>query len=570
MYNKFFGFSEKPFEPTPDPKFLYLPRSHREALASMTHAINNRNGFISVTGEVGTGKTMLIHAFLTHLDERVRTVHIFHTTLTFNELLKTILSELHVADIKEDTAALVTQLAQYVRQINSKNEMLAIIIDEAQDLPPIVMKDLQTITPLGSKGMKIVFVGQPGFEDKLKAEDLEPLKQSIETRRQIRGFSEEESANYIDHRLKLVGRSSLEIFSPEALSLICSYSRGIPRVINILCDNALLMGFRSSTKKIEVDTIQEVIRNLEGPRRRKAVFSSTALVNKFHAFPFGLNFLLKKATLIIALSLLCLGAFIFLTHRYLQQKSDKPLEIKSLQSRKVDTKPPSTPISSQKTQPPPQKTPPPASAAALGRDYTLKKIVAVKKGQTISQLTQEYYGMVNLTLIDLLLELNPTITNVHLILVDQEIKIPNITEKLLVVPSADHTYKIHAGTFETLDPAKLYGDEPALKGKEVETLPRSVSPREAWHRVLIGKFNNKDEALKMIFLLKEKGLLPAFGGLLKNQSEDIKIGTHSFFSKNWSGRAIWRASAPEGAQLMEPHGQSPWYLYEIPAYACGR
>jgi hypothetical protein len=172
-------------------------------------------------------------------------------------------------------------------------------------------------------------------------------------------------------------------------------------------------------------------------------------------------------------------------------------------------------MSSQKALPPSQKTPPPAPVAALGREYTLKKIVAVRKGQTISQLTQEYYGMVNLTLIDLLLELNPAITNVNLILVDQEIKIPNLTEKLLIAPAPDRTYKIHAGTFDAPDPPKLYGDEPALKGQQVETLPRSVSPRETWHRVLIGKFDNKEDALKMIFLLKEKGLLPAFGGLLK-------------------------------------------------------
>jgi phage tail protein X len=210
-----------------------------------------------------------------------------------------------------------------------------------------------------------------------------------------------------------------------------------------------------------------------------------------------------------------LGAIIFLTHRYLQEKPDKPVEIKSLQSPKVGTHPPSTPVSPQKVSPPPQKTPPPASATPLGRDYTLKKIVAVKKGQTISQLAQEYYGMVNLTLIDLLLELNPAITNMHLILVDQEIKIPNITEKLLIIPSSDHTYKIHAGTVESPDSAKLYSDEPALKGKKVETVPRSVSPRETWHRIMIGKFDNQEEALKMTLHLKEKSLLPAFGGLPK-------------------------------------------------------
>jgi general secretion pathway protein A len=522
MFNEFFGFSEKPFEPTPDPKFLYLARSHREALASMTHAIKNRNGFISVTGDVGTGKTMVIYSLLTHLDEKVKPVHIFHTTLTFNELLKTILSELHLANIKEDTKDLLNQLALYLRQLSAKNEMLAIIIDEAQDLSPLVMKDLQMLVPLGSKGMKIVFVGQPGFEDKLKAEGLEPLKQSIETRRQIVGLSEEESAKYIDHRLRLAGRSSADIFSPEAISSICRYSRGIPRVINALCDNALLMGFRSSKKKIDVDTIHEVVKNLEGPKARKAGLSSTAVATKFQAFPPGLNFLFKKATLVIILLLLCVGASIFLVHPYLQQDPAKPVAIKSIQSHKADTKPSSTPISSQKTQPPPQntqpppqKTPPPAPVTALGREYTLKKIVSVKKGQTISQLAQEYYGMVNLTLIDLLLDLNPTINNVNLILVDQEFKIPNLTETLLIVPSADHTYKIHAGTFETTDPAKLYRGDPASKGKEVEALPRNVSPRETWYRVMIGKFGNKEEALKMTIYLKEKGLLPAFGGILK-------------------------------------------------------
>jgi type II secretory pathway predicted ATPase ExeA len=508
MYNEFYGFSENPFDLIPDPRFLFPTRSHREALASMTHGIKNRNCFISVTGDVGTGKTTLIYSLLNSLGEQVKTVLIFHTTLTFNELLNTILSELHVANIKEDTTDLLHQLTQYLGQMNSKDEMLAIIIDEAQDLPQKVMKDFQMLTSLASKGLKIVFVGQPAFEDKLNSEDLAPLKKSIEIRRQLRGLSEEESTKYIDHRLGLVGSSSSQIFSPEALSSICSYSQGIPRVINTLCDNALLIGFRYSQKMIDIDAVRAAIKNLEGPRPQKTNLSSTTVAKTFLAIPFGLQPLLRKTPLIITLSLLCLGAFIFLTYRHLQPRSAKTLEIKSLQIHPVDTPPPSTSPSS-------QRTPPFAPVPTLGREYTLKKIVAVKKGQTISQLTQEYYGMVNLTLIDLLLELDPTITNVDLILVHQEIKIPNITEKLLIIPSPDHTYKIHVGTFETPDPAKLYTNEPALKGKKVEAVPRKVSPRETWHRVLIGKFDNKDEALKMIFFLKEKGLLPAFGGLSK-------------------------------------------------------
>ena len=515
MYNEFYGFSENPFDLNPNPRFLYLTRSHREALASMTHGIKNRNGFISLTGNVGSGKTSLIYSLLENLGEKVKSVHIFHTTLTFNELLRTILSELHLAAVKEETTDLLHQLTQYLLQMSSKDEKLVIIIDEAQDLPLKVMKDFQMLIPLRSKGMKLVFVGQPGFEDKLNSEDLKPLKQNIEIKRQIRGFSKEESAKYIEHRLRLVGKSSSGIFSPEAISLICRYSRGIPRVINILCDNALLLGLRSSQKKIDTDTIRGAIKNLEGPSARKAILSPAAVASTFHAFPSGLSFLLKRRFLLIPLSLVCLGAVIFLAYKNLQPKSAEIREIKSL---KTETEPFETHEVGPKASPASpasEETPSSAPVVTLAREYSLKKIVAVKKGQTISQLTQEYYGMVNLTLIDLLLELNPAITNVHLVLVDQEIKIPNITEALLLIRSSDHTYEIHAGTFDTSDSAKLYRDERVSKGRKIETLPRKVSPRETWHRVVIGKFGNKDEALKMLYLLKEKGLLPAFGGLLK-------------------------------------------------------
>ncbi len=137
--------------------------------------------------------------------------------------------------------------------------------------------------------------------------------------------------------------------------------------------------------------------------------------------------------------------------------------------------------------------------------------MTVKEGQTISQLTWKYYRVVNETLIDFLLELNPEITNIHLITVGQEITIPYVTEELLIIESKDGTYKIHAGTFETPDSAKGYRDEPVLKRKKIEILPRKVSPRETWYRVIIGEFRNKNEALKTISLLRKKGMLPAFG-----------------------------------------------------------
>ena len=142
----------------------------------------------------------------------------------------------------------------------------------------------------------------------------------------------------------------------------------------------------------------------------------------------------------------------------------------------------------------------------------LEEVIEVQKGQNISFLAQKYYRMVNATLIDLILDSNPEITNAHLITVNQKIKIPKITEESLIIQSSDHTYKIHVGTFWTSNFAKLYRDEPSLKGKEIEILTRRVSPQETWYRVVVGKFDNKDEILKAIDLLKKKKLLPLFGG----------------------------------------------------------
>ena len=509
MYTEFYGFSEKPFELNPDPKFLYLTRSHREALASMVHGIGNRKGFISLTGEVGTGKTTLIYSLLKHLDEKVKTVLIFHTTISFTDLLKTILRELNLFPLKETRMDLLHQLIQSLVVMGNRGETLVLIIDEAQDLPQKVLEELQMFSDLESNGIQIVFVGQPELENRLNSESLRQLKRGIEIRRQIRGLSEEESKEYIDHRLRLAGSSGSEIFSPKALSLICAYARGIPRVINTVCDNALWMGYSSSKKNIDVDMIREVIRKIEGPNRKEKIPDSTDVAGTLHSFPFGLRFLLKKTSLVIAIFLLCAGIVIFLTYRHTEQKSAKIWNIKSLQSPDTGIEPSSTSASS-------QMTPSSHPIAAMGREHQLIEIASVRKGQTLSQLAQKYYGIVNVTRLDFLLELNPEITNVHLILVDQKIKIPHITEELLIIPYSDRTYSIHAGTFDTPEPAELYRGEPAIKGKKIEILPRKISRQETWYRVMIGKFENKDEALKTVSLLKRKGLLPAFGTSPKN------------------------------------------------------
>jgi hypothetical protein len=231
-----------------------------------------------------------------------------------------------------------------------------------------------------------------------------------------------------------------------------------------------------------------------------------------------------------------LGGFVLLIDRLFQPRPAKTWDMKSLKIPSVDTKPSLTPPSPPKMmeeisgsntpQRPVELKPispefpkpvslPTAPLTLLSEEDKLMKIVTVKKGYTISYLTEIYYGMVNRTLMDLILDLNPEITDVHLILVDQKIKIPKITKELLTTQSTDHAYKIKVGTFQNPDLARFYSNEPALKGKVVEIFPRKVSPQETWYRVVVGPFGYKDECLKVIDQLKEKGLLPVFGGIFK-------------------------------------------------------
>jgi len=274
MFNKFYGFSEKPFEVNHDPKFLYLTPSHQKALDSMIDGIKNRRGFISITGEVGTGKTTLIYSLLENLDKNVMTVYIVHSTVTFKELLKTVLLELSLGILEESEPAYLFRLAKHLTRLVS-DETIAIIIDEAQNLAEDVIRRLQAFSELESKVIQVLLVGQPELEDTLNSQGLGPFKQRMMVKCQIRALTGEESLDYIDHRLKLVGSSSSQMFTPKAISMICSYAQGIPRLINILCDNAFLKGYRLSRKKIDGDIIAEVTKGINGPNLGGKAFLSS-------------------------------------------------------------------------------------------------------------------------------------------------------------------------------------------------------------------------------------------------------------------------------------------------------
>jgi type II secretory pathway predicted ATPase ExeA len=597
MYTQFYNFSERPFNLTPDPKFLYLTPFHREALAAMLYGIKERKGFISITGEVGTGKTTLIYSFLKQCSEKVKTVFIFHSNITFEQLLENILLELELPTPWGGKSAQLHLLNEYLIEKLSRDENVAIIIDEAQNLSKEVLEELRMLSNLEtpkSKLLQILLVGQPELEVKLDSEDLRQLKQRIGIRRHISPLNREECLEYIDHRLNLVGSSTSGIFTSEAVSLICDYSKGTPRTLNILCDNALLIGYGLSLKKLDADIIREVIEDMN-PAMSRIAFKSKPVrdevlqqkvsrqlgLTKPYTLDDKESTIFNKVPLILLL-LLCLFVLGFVgrenfdrtigacrdifAHNGLFSKiliSDvkmnppspsvaqlAPDEYKLMDAgtisspnlfsdeKKTDAISPSnigesaddhSPLdtgtnSSSNLSPEELKTDtesnnniqtPMTGSKQEERDASKKKlkkkgIVVAKKKDCIFSLAQKYYHVANETLADFILQSNPEIANIHLIKVNQQINIPEITEESPIVRLPNHTYKIHLGTFLTKISAETYNHEPSLKGRRLEIIPLRVSPGETWYRVLAGKFDDRGDCLKVVATLKEKALLPIF------------------------------------------------------------
>jgi general secretion pathway protein A len=274
MYKKFYRFEEEPFAISPDPNFLYLTRSHEEALHSMISGIQERKGIIVITGEVGVGKTILIHSVLKDLSEKIKTAFIFQPMLDFLDLLKIILLDLEVPvrEKTENMASLMLQFRNYLNERLSQDETIAIIIDEAQSMNGNVLEDLFRLSNLdtpATKLLQILLVGQPELEVKLNSEKLRRFKKRIAIHLRISLLTLEESKGYMRHRLQLVGRKISDIFTSGAVNRIWEFAEGTPRIMNLICDQALLIGYADSKTIIDSKIVNEAIQSLDHPQPHK-------------------------------------------------------------------------------------------------------------------------------------------------------------------------------------------------------------------------------------------------------------------------------------------------------------
>jgi general secretion pathway protein A len=265
LYAAHFGFLDPPFNITPNPRFSYDNLVYREAFATLRYGIESRKGFILVTGEVGTGKTTLLKAVMRSVESNVHTAFIFNPKLNLNELVRSVLTDLGVTVSSGDRFSLMAKLNDYLIEQFKKDRIVAILIDEAQDLSDELLEEIRLLSNLetdNNRLVQIVLMGQPELEQRLDQPQLRQVKQRITLRCRLTPLPLDEVGSYINCRLNTAGYEGKGLFERKAVEKIGLNSQGIPRLINVICDNALLIAYASSKKKVSAAMIEEVARDL--------------------------------------------------------------------------------------------------------------------------------------------------------------------------------------------------------------------------------------------------------------------------------------------------------------------
>jgi general secretion pathway protein A len=281
MYEDYYGFTEKPFSLTPDPKYLYKSESHSSAFELLQYAILRREGFVVVTGDIGTGKTTLCRAVLGQLDRKTFTALVLNPFLSETDLLRLILQDFGVVsreEIKRGRLAGVTKqelidtLNEFLLSLLPLGAGAVLILDEAQNLPRHVLEQIRILSNLETekeKLLQIVLVGQRNLKDVLRSPDLRQLDQRVSIRYELKPLTRDETSSYVTHRLAIAGGGTLVSFTPAALDLVHRCTEGIPRLINLVCDRALLCGYSERSTRVLPEMVRKAAASLDlaFPRR---------------------------------------------------------------------------------------------------------------------------------------------------------------------------------------------------------------------------------------------------------------------------------------------------------------
>jgi general secretion pathway protein A len=274
MYEQYYGFAEKPFSLTPDPKYLYRSESHADAFELLQYAIERREGFVVITGDIGTGKTTLCRALLEQTDNKTFTALLLNPFLSEEDLLKATLQDLGVLSRGDERSSgrqptkqdLINTLHDFLLSLVPLGARAVLIIDEAQNLPLQILEQIRILSNLETdkdKLLQIILVGQLNLVPLLRSPELRQLDQRVSIRYELKPLTSDEVAAYVAHRLAVANGSRTITFSPKALRRVHEYTGGIPRLVNLLCDRVLLGAYSAQTSRIEVGVVEAAAENLD-------------------------------------------------------------------------------------------------------------------------------------------------------------------------------------------------------------------------------------------------------------------------------------------------------------------
>ena len=267
MYLEHFHLREFPFSITPDPKYLFFDSGHRDAYQHLLYGITSRKGFIALTGECGCGKSTICRAVLNALGDTAKTALILNPVLNGPDLLRAIVEDFGIRSPRQDRFSLISALNAFLLEQAAANVNVVLIIDEAQDLPTKTLEEVRLLSNLETSSQKllqIVLSGQPELDERLDNPSLRQLRQRITVRFKMPPVAAEDVGPYIAYRLRTAGATNGPFFTSDAVEKVAGYSRGIPRLINAICDYALMAGFAAGTQLIDGDCVERAERQLEG------------------------------------------------------------------------------------------------------------------------------------------------------------------------------------------------------------------------------------------------------------------------------------------------------------------
>jgi len=409
MFLDFYNLREQPFGVTPDPRYLYLSATHREALASLYYGIEAGRGFMALIAKPGMGKTTLLFQLLERLRASARTIFLFQTQCDLREFFRYLLADLGIDARALDLVEMHEQLNQVLIREARANRRLVLVIDEAQNLDNTVLESVRLLSDFetpSAKLMQIVLAGQPQLAEKLARPDLAQLRQRVSILARLEPLSAEEIDGYIDHRLQVAGHQGGALFKPEARALIAARSEGIPRNINNLCFNALSIGYALKKKTIDRSVIQEVVADLElDPLRPEGPGGSDPAPDpdpepepKPKAKPVRAasgGWVLRAAAIALLIALAGVIAMSLSFRKQLSALDDAPA--------KAGEAAPAAP-----------------SAAASSQTIT----VVVGPNDTLEQISQRNLGRFDSALVEEILKLNPGFRDPNRFVVGQRIRLP--------------------------------------------------------------------------------------------------------------------------------------------------